>query len=251
MRDVDYRTIAEALARQGSRRSRGRGGPRSRVVDAIMVLLLSKPMRAAEIASVLGFQSKYISSYLSYWKARGYVDYDRGFWYLTPLGEEYAHEIVDRLRRSLEDEYARLARSVLLSTEIVSSTIDGKRKPREPANPGKPQSFIAGLMSSGGNKRQGASRVDRVTCVLRLLKGRLDEEEFEVISTILSHYARWGSTYLYADQLQEKLQADQKWLFAKLRSLQTKNLIYIYADPRLGVRVGLSKALRETLEYCE
>jgi DNA-binding MarR family transcriptional regulator len=249
LEDVDYRLLAETLARQAKRKPQ-RGGPRSRIVDAIMVLLLSKPLRAAEIASVLGVESKYVSSYLSYWKARGYVDYDRGFWYLTPLGEEYAHEVVERLRRSLDDEYTRLARSILLPDEMVNATRNNKARGRSAARGRNSKSFIVSETSKTGNEQIGSSRVEQVTCVLRLLKNRLDPEEFEVLSAILSHYARWGSTYLYADQLGEKLQADKTWLFAKLRSLQSKNLIYIYTDPRLGVRVGLSKAMRETLQSC-
>lgn len=249
MEDIDYRLLAETLARQAGRRPQ-RGGPRSKIVDAIMVLLLSKPLRAAEIASVLGVESKYVSSYLSYWKARGYVDYDRGFWYLTPLGEEYAHDVVERLRRSLDDEYTRLARSILLPSEMVSSARKDKAGRQPVAGRRHSKSFIATETNQPGNEQVGVSPVEQVTCVLRLLKNRLDAEEFEVLSAILSHYARWGSTYLYADQLGEKLQADKAWLFTKLRSLQSKNLIYIYTDPRLGVRVGLSKAMRETLQSC-
>jgi len=249
LEDVDYKLLAETLARQARRRTQ-RGGPRSRVVDAIMVLLLSKPLRAAEIASVLGVESKYVSSYLSYWKARGYVDYDRGFWYLTPLGEEYAHEVVERLRKSLDDEYTRLARSILLPGENINLTRNNKSRGQHTARKRRPQSFIAASTGVSDNKPVETSRVEQVTCVLRLLRDRLDAEEFEVLSAILSHYARWGSTYLYADQLGEKLQADKTWLFTKLRSLQSKNLIYIYTDPRLGVRVGLSKAMRETLQSC-
>jgi len=251
LKEPDYKLLAEALARQSQARRTARGGPRSRIVDAIMVLLLSKPMRASEIAEVLGVESKYVSSYLSYWKTRGYVDYDRGFWYLTPLGEDYAHDVIERMRRSLEDEYTRLARSILLSTESVMPTRKDKKNARRQASRAPPQSFIAGNTSKAGNEHLGGDRVNQVTCVLRLLRDKLNEEEFEVLSAILSHYARWGSTYLYADQLQEKLKADQRWLFSKLRSLQAKNLIYIYADPRLGVRVGLSRALRETMAYCE
>lgn len=246
----DYEAIARALVSRTSRRpGRARGGPRSRIVEAIMVLLLSRPMRASEIAEVLGVESKYVSSYLSYWRGRGYVDYDRGFWYLTPLGEEYAHDVVDRLKSSLEDEYARLARSLLLREKSVSSTVNDKRRRRRRGASENPQSFIVASTNNSDNKRSG-DRVEQVTCVLRLLRGQLSEDEFEIISSILTHYARWGSTYLYVDQLQERLQADQKWLLSKLRSLQVKNLVYIYADPRLGVRVGLSRAMKDALSSC-
>ena len=253
MEDIDYRTLAETIAGRVRKASRSRGGPRSRLVDAIMVLLLSKPMRAAEIAQVLGLESKYVSSYLSYWKTRGFVDYDRGFWYLTPLGEEYAHEVVERLKSALEDEYARLARSLLLPHKHVSHTINDTRPRAKRGRQRRAQSFIAPETYTRNNKQQTThppSRVEQVTCALRLLRDKLSEEEFEIMSAILSHYARWGSTYLYADQLQERLQADHKWLFSKLRSLQSKNMIYIYADPRLGVRVGLSRAMKEMLEAC-
>jgi hypothetical protein len=35
-----------------------------------------------------------------------------------------------------------------------------------------------------------------------------------------------------------------------LRELQSKGLIYIYTDPRLGVRVGFSKNIKYQLETC-
>jgi predicted ArsR family transcriptional regulator len=248
MDEFDYRVLAEALAGRARTPRRGRGGPRSRLVDAIMVLLLSKPMRAAEIAQVLGLESKYVSSYLSYWKVRGFVDYDKGFWYLTPLGEDYAHEVVERLKSALEDEYARLARSLLSQHAPISRAINNNAGRQDGRRRESSKSFIAAKSNIDDNKR--VDRLEQVTCVLRLLRDKLSEDEFEVISTILAHYARWGSTYLYADQLQERLQADQRWLFSKLRSLQTKNLVYIYADPRLGIRVGLSRAMKEALDSC-
>ena len=242
--NIDYERLAEALA---IRSRKGKGGPRSKLVDAIMVLLLSKSMRAAEIAEIFSLQSKYVSSYLSYWKSRGFVEYDRGFWYLTPEGEEYARSIVERAKNVLSDEYKMLAYN-LLNQSRLKRTINDKKGFQKTGQEGHVQSFIVSKRFKTNNKRQ--ERISAVVCVQNAIKDEIDEEEFEVLSTLLSHYARWGSTYIYMDQLQERLNADYTWLIRKIRSLQTKNLVYIYTDPRLGIRIGLSKRIRELLEQC-
>jgi DNA-binding MarR family transcriptional regulator len=82
------------------------------------------------------------------------------------------------------------------------------------------------------------------------LKGLIGEEELEILMTLITHYTRWGTSYMYLDQLQERLNADYTWLMKVLRELQSKGLIYIYTDPRLGVRVGFSKNIKYQLETC-
>ncbi len=242
----DLAELARALAGERGER-RPRTGPRSRLVDAIMVLLLSKPMRAAEIAGVFGLESKYVSSYLSYWRVRGYVDYDSGFWFLTPKGEEYAYSIVERAKRGSDDEYARLALSIA-SGQPVNRTRNNKSRGSGPRPRRASQSFIADETSGSDKKR--LDRVSAVVCALETLKDLVDPDEFDVLNILLTHYSRWGSTYMYADQLQEALRADQAWLLKVLRGLQAKNLVYIYTDPRLGMRVGLSRRLKELLSDC-
>ena len=242
--DINYEKLIETLT---TKLRSGKAGPRSRLVDAIMILLLSRPMRAAEIAEIFNLQSKYISSYLSYWKSRGFVEYDRGFWYLTPEGEEYARSIVERAKSVISDEYKMLAYN-LLNQSSIKQTINDKSRRQERGERSQLQSFIVSKSFKMNNKRQ--KRVSAVVCVQNILKNEIDDEEYEVLSMLLSHYARWGSTYIYIDQLQERLSADYTWLIRKIRSLQTKNLVYVYTDPRLGIRVGLSKKLKEMLEQC-
>jgi DNA-binding MarR family transcriptional regulator len=241
--DVNIKKIVEALTAKSSR-----GGPRSKLVDAIMVLLLSRPMRAAEIAEVFGLQSKYISSYLSYWRNRGFVEYDRGYWFLTPEGEEYARSVVERAKSVLSDEYKMLALDIVNQNNL-KQTINDKKLASKPGQGSETLSFIVSKRFKANNKRQ--ERLSAVICVENALKDEIDEEEFEVLSALLNHYARWGSTYIYIDQLQERLKADYTWLIRKVRSLQTKNLIYVYTDPKLGIRIGLSKRVKEMLETCK
>lgn len=242
----DFWESVEALQRYGEAGGRARGGPRSRLVDAILVLLLSKPMRASEIGGFLGYEAKYISSYLSYWRVRGYVDYEGGLWFLTPLGESYARSVVERESRERFSEFLSIAH------KLVSESIRGARKHKRAWEPrqgeGELLSFIAGLKDKPGNKLQ--ERVRRASCVLGRLRGEIDEEEMEIMGALLSHYSRWGASYLYLDQLMERMGADYNWLVKNLRSLQSKGLVYIYTDPRLGIRVGLSKALKALLEEC-
>ena len=83
-------------------------GPRSRLVDAIFVMLLARPMRSGEIAGILGYSSRYVASYLSYWRKRGYVEYEGGYWHLTPLGRSYAGRIVAKAARRAIDERSPL-----------------------------------------------------------------------------------------------------------------------------------------------
>jgi DNA-binding MarR family transcriptional regulator len=239
--------LEELLSQAHQNRWRERGGPRSRLVDAIMILLLSKPMRSSEIAGILGYETKYISSYLSYWKTRGYVEYNSGFWFLTPKGEDYAREVAERETDEKFDRLAALAQRILAS-EPVRRTINNKKSlPREQKR-GAPLSFIAGLKGRPDNKLQ--ERATAAACFLSTLKPDLTEDELEVLTALLSNYTKWGSTYMYLDQLAELIDADYKWILQIARSLQTKNIIYIYTDPRLGLRIGLTKPAKELLEEC-
>lgn len=223
-----------------------RGGPRSRVVDAIFLLLLSRPMRSGEIAGLLGYSSRYVSSYLSYWKARGYVDQESGLWFLTEKGEEYARAIYERETKR-EDEFTALAQKIL--TSRVKPAMKDRRRDLEAESSQGSLSFIADKKDKAGNELQ--ERVSVSSCVLKAIKDHIAEEELEVIMGLLSHYARWGTTYMYVDQLQERMGADYSWLMRALRGLQSKGLIYIYTDPRLGMRIGFSKTLKSHIERCD
>ena len=231
-----------------TRRKQGgpRSGPRSKLVDALMVLLLGRPMRAAEIAEVLGYDTRYISSYLSYWKTRGYVEYVSGFWQLTHLGEDYAREVIARETSSEFDKFAGIARK--LASEKVSRTINSKKRVQNRTSHRRSLPFIAGKNVVAGNKRQ--NRRETADCMLSALREVLDDDEIEVVSKMLDHYIEWGTTYIYTDQLAESLHADSTWLLRILRGLQSKGIIYIYTDPRLGVRVGFTRRFKEELESC-
>jgi len=61
-------------------------------------------------------------------------------------------------------------------------------------------------------------------CVLQSLKDRLTDEETEVIMEMLSHYTMYGVTYMYLDQLAERLKADYEWLIRRVRDLQIPGL---------------------------
>ena len=41
-------------------------GPRSKLMEAVLILLLARPLRTSEIAVNLGLETKYESSYPSY-----------------------------------------------------------------------------------------------------------------------------------------------------------------------------------------
>ena len=250
-RSDDFWRALREIARQHeearSKARRGRG-PRSRLVDAIFVMLLAKPMRSAEIAGILGYDARYIASYLSYWKARGYVEYESGLWYLTPLGEDYAREVLERESNDRLSEFIGVAQRILGEAKRVRPAMKRKRgRPGEGGGGGSLR-FIAGLTGERDNETQ--DRVAAARCALEALSDGLSGDEVEVLGALLDHYARWGSTYLYLDQLQEMMGADFNWLVKVLRDLQAKSLVYIYKDPRLGLRVGLAKRAREALQAC-
>ncbi len=210
------------------------------------MLLLSRPMRSSELAGILGFSSRYVSSYLSYWKVRGVVDYDSGYWYLTPKGEALAREVYERETKRGSDEYTILAQKILGSS--ISQAVKGKSGAQSRGEGGEPLPFIAEFKDKTGSKLQ--ERVSAGVCLVNKLKGLIGEEELEILMTLITHYTRWGTSYMYLDQLQERLNADYTWLMKVLRELQSKGLIYIYTDPRLGVRVGFSKNIKYQLETC-
>ncbi len=237
-------TIREQLKNY---QKREKGGPRSKLVDAIMVLLLSKPMRSAEIAGLLGLDTKYVSSYLSYWKTRGYVEYSSGFWFLTEKGEEYAQEVAERASDEKFDRMALLAQKILASESINATRKDKKRKTKTLKDQDS-LSFIVALKRKPENKLQ--ERAQQAACIIDLIKNELNDDELELFTALLSHYTKWGNTYMYIDQLAELLKADYRWLLRTARELQTKNLIYIYTDPKLGMRIGLSKQAKALLEEC-
>ncbi len=223
-----------------------RGGPRSRLVEAIALMLLARPMRAAEIAQALGYPTRYVSSYLSYWKTRGLFEYVNGYWQLTPEGEEFARQVLERESSSRASHYIALAQT-LVRDEQVRPTINDKRNVPTHGYSQKPLSFLASLTGQH-DKKQQKSLLKCLYTLIDLLQ--LPDEEKEVLQALARHYAQWGSTYLYLDQLEKLMDADPTWLLQVLRSLQAKKLIYIYNDKRLGTRVGLSKQLRDSFQLC-
>jgi len=109
-------------------------------------------------------------------------------------------------------------------------------------------SFTAAQTVKGDNILQERAR--RAHCFLQVLAEDLDQDEFEALSSLLAHYSKWGSTYIYLDNLAEAMKADYTWLLRVMRRLQSKGIVYIYTDPRLGIRVGLTKSSKEMLAEC-
>jgi len=253
VRQEDYAEYENVEATRGPRVHAKRGGPRSKLVEAIAVLLLAKPMRAAEIAEILGYSTRYISSYLSYWRTRGLFEYENGFWVLTEEGEEYARTIAEREMNTRLSQYAALAQRILQSSQLqptqISLTRNNKTHARRGAVSGKKLPFLADNKGKADSERQRSVARACATALLADLE-ELSSDEQTVLEALLDHYVKWGSTYTYIDHLEKQLEADRAWLLGVLRMLQSKKLVYIYTDRRLGIRVGLAKRLRELLESC-
>jgi len=169
-----------------------------------------------------------------------------GLWYLTPKGEDFAREIISKTSDEKFNEFVALAQKV--AGELIKKTINDKNNISEKGKTKESLSFIVNKTNSADNKRQ--NRVSQVACVLQQLKDSIDEEEMEITSFLLTHYAKYGVTYVYLDQITERLNADYNWLLKRLRNLQSKGILYIYTDPRLGIRVGLTRNLKDMLRNC-
>ncbi|NON61499.1 replication initiator protein WhiP [Acidianus sp. DSM 29099] len=218
-----------------------KGSPRSKLMEAIIVLLNARPLRTSEIAINLGYQTKYVSSYLSYWKKKGLVYQDGGRWYLTPQGENLAKALIDSYTNSRFKEMLVIAKQMI---EQVKQPINNKNQQKEERENMKVLSFIDSKTSKLSKKQQ---KSDPEECLKDVL-AKLDKDEKELLLFIVKRYKQWGSTYVYADQLQEEYNADTGWLFKVLRQLQTKRIIYLYQDPKLGLRIGFSRSIKEKLD---
>ncbi len=236
--------IAEMIARD---MKRGSQGPRSRIVEAIAVLLYAKPMRASEIASILGFSSRYVSSYLSYWKNRGLFRYENGYWFLTEKGKEYAEEVLKRYEDQHKTKLLSIARAILAGGD--TPTRNSKKMYYQHGQYHLSLPFLAARDVQTIDEQKPA----RSTCASRILEAYsklLPADEYEVLRALLDHYTQWGKTYMYFDQIQEMLNADPRWLLNILKSLQSKGIVYVYHDKRMGVRIGISKQVKTMLDTC-
>ena len=248
---MSEKEIAWHLAEQKERYKREQG-PRSPLVEAIAVLLLARPMRAAEIAQTLGYPTRYISSYLSYWKARGYFENVSGYWQLTAKGEEFARQVVEKRLNSRVSQFAALARQIIEDVwgEQIKQTRNRKRTGRLAEQTPQFLSFVVADKGKSDNKRK--TSIHPIHCLASIIDvNELSDEELEILEIMINHYVKWGSTYMYIDQLQQKLDADPAWLLRVLKSLQSKGIIYIYNDRRLGTRIGFSKRLRDQITTCK
>ncbi len=240
--DNDIADVAKQILRNEKELT---GAPRSKIVEAISVLLLARPLRASEIAANLGFETKYVSSYLSYWRKKGLVYQEGGKWHLSSSGEMFAKEIITNYNNSRFKEMVVVAKQILTSEE-VKPTMNNKETQKTDKTEKEVLSFIEEKTSKKNKKQQERNLDD---CLSELRK-KLSDEENELLGFLLDKYKQWGSTYLYMDQIQEELKADNVWLFRILKGLQTKRLIYLYQDPKLGLRIGFTQSLKKKMEEC-
>ncbi|MEM0027736.1 MAG: replication initiator protein WhiP [Ignisphaera sp.] len=239
---------------EDSRYSLSDKGPRSRVVEAILLLLYAKPMKSSEIASILGKKTKLISSYLSYWKSRGYVVLRTGYWFLTKKGEEHVKALLSSLDTPVLSPYDVVRLAQKLISEPVLETMNSWRrqdgKPKETVIQQFTASKTGSLVGKQGTKNENTVE-KTLKCLEKIISSKdLLEDETNILRHMVKHYAEWGSTYLYLDQISEELHYPSNELMLILRKLQTKKLIYMYTDKRFGIRVGLGKSLKQLIDAC-
>ncbi|MEM1877207.1 MAG: hypothetical protein QXE70_10015 [Ignisphaera sp.] len=233
-------------------------GPRSRVVEAILLLLYVKPMKSSEIAKILNKSSKLISSYLSYWKTRRYVVYRTGYWMLTKLGEEYVKTLLESIGIPVATPRDVVLLAHKLINEQIHSTINNKNQLKNRPYGTEIQRFISSETYNNVGKHSHNTSTDTkavlekaLSCVKKVLETKdLLEEEIAILSYLIKHYVEWNSTYLYLDQIADELHYPSHELMNILRKLQTKKLVYLYTDRRFGIRVGLGKSFKYILDQC-
>lgn len=230
-------------------------GPRSRFVEAILLLLYARPMRSSEIAKIIGKNSKLISSYLSYWKTRGYVGYRSGYWTLTKQGEEYVKILIESLGVPVLSPQAVVLLAHKLISEQVQPTINNWAQLKRNQQETEIQQFAVSKSGSKVGKQtqqvQPSVLQRALNCVTKILESKdLLEDEMTILNHLIKHYIEWGSTYLYLDQISEELHYQVQELMTILRKLQSKRLLYLYTDRRFGIRVGLGKSFKQLLDQC-
>ena len=232
-------------------------GPRSRIAIAILILLYAKPMRSSEIAQILKKSSKYVSSYLTYWKTRGYVAYTSGYWFLTKQGEDFVRLFLSLTTKpnssSISTSVVQLAYQ-LISEQIPQTKNDNIRL-RQANDEPVIQLFTVERTGSGVSSQdlsiKASIQIKAISCLDKVLSNKnLLEDEMLVLRHLVHHYIEWNSTYEYLDQLAEELHYDVRELMTILRRLQSKKLVYIYTDRKFGIRVGLGKTLKQLLDLC-
>jgi hypothetical protein len=230
-------------------------GPRSRFVEAILLLLYARPMRSSEIAKIIGKNSKLISSYLSYWKTRGYVGYRSGYWTLTKQGEEYVKILIESLGVPVLSPQDVVLLAHKLISEQVQPTINNWAQLKRNQQETEIQQFTVSKSGSKVGKQtqqvQPSVLQRALNCVTKILESKdLLEDEITILNHLIKHYIEWGSTYLYLDQISEELHYQVQELMTILRKLQSKRLLYLYTDRRFGIRVGLGKSFKQLLDQC-
>lgn len=127
--------------------------------------------------------------------------------------------------------------------EQVKEPMNNKNEQKEEREKKVVLSFIDSKTSNTVKKQQNK---DPTVCIKEILE-KLDDDEKDILLYLINKYKQWGSTYVYIDQIQEEYKADPGWLFKVLRQLQTKRIVYLYQDPKLGLRIGFSKSFKEKL----
>lgn len=232
-------------------------GPRSRFVEAILLLLYLKPMKSSEIARLLNKQTKIISSYLSYWKSRNYVTHRSSYWMLTKLGEEYVKLLLESLGIAITTPHDVVLLAHKLINNQINETINNLNQLKSSQHVTKIQQFIDGFTNKNVGKQTHNQNINKIVvekafnCIKKILESKdLLEEEMNIMNFLIKHYIEWNSTYLYLDQIADELHYPPQELLTILRKLQTKKLIYLYTDRRFGIRVGLGKSFKYILDQC-
>lgn len=257
---------------------------RSPVTAAILVLLYTGgPMDAEELLEEverltgreLSLQSLY--RYLYYYERKGWVARGSPVWSLTEYGETRVEKYARRLARILGLELWEILGRGTSNTTTTTTGAQAQGETERGEERGKGLSFsyqavnriehsflfnstieneliprveVSRNLVEFSRKRVEPGLQRGKLCSTRekysRIANELREDERDVLKYLVEHKCKWGSNYVYFDELLEELNIPAEELLRVLRRLQSKRLVYLYEDKRKrAVRVGLGKALRE------
>lgn len=212
---------------------------------AYMLLLLAAegPLDYTTLSSRMGVAPSDVRARARYWMRKGWLSKNSPFVKLTELGEELVSKYAEYLARIASSRYNDT--SLLLQT-IIERRVNF-RKLR--LNEGKTRVKKGKLEQNEGKSRVNKGKEEQTLAKRgeERVNERLAEEELRILSALVELCRSGGRGYAYVDQLAELTGLSEDDVLRYSRWLQSRGLVYLYRDRRLGWRVGIRRELRDEL----
>ena len=223
---------------------RGKRGGRlitSRITALIFLLLLDGPQTAHEIVEYVnsclgtGYSYNLVKQYLYYYRKRGILVYSDGLWSLSDEGEKLVNRIRRWLCKLVGDGHPSAGHCVEVLCPIYRESSSRYNL-----------SIRKVEVEYNSSIREVELRHSDYSDVVEKLKREfeLDNDEVDVIRILLEHYVRTGSTYMYIEELANRMETTPSWLYQNvLRRLKSRGIVYIWRDGKVGIGRTLKNIL--------